>query len=438
MNSVAEQLVKKIEAKTTKVAVVGLGYVGLPFAVEKCKVGFQVIGIDVSEEKCERLNRGDNYVPDVDAEEFRDVVAKGLFRATTDFSAIKDCDVIIVAVPTPLTRNLVPDLGYVESATKSIAQNLRHGHFVSFESTTYPGTTEEVVLPILQTSGLVSEEEFFLAYSPERVDPGNRQFSTKNTCKLVGGIGPNSSYIVKSFYSITLDNVVAVSSAKIAEFAKVFENTFRSVNIALVNEMTLLCDRMGISVWEVLDAAFTKPFGIMPFYPGPGVGGHCIPLDPHYLEWKAKEYGFHTHFISLATEINRGMPSFVVAKAGRFLNSLGLSMSQANILVLGVTYKRDIDDARESPAVEIVKELLSLGARLSYHDPYVPTLIDEGIHLTSVELTKETLGAQDLVILATDHSKFVLPWILEHSNRVFDTRNATKHIREYRDKLELL
>jgi nucleotide sugar dehydrogenase len=337
-------------------------------------------------------------------------------------------DVIVIAVPTPLTRNLTPDLQYVERVTREIAKRLRPGQLVSLESTTYPGTTEEVMLPILEESGLKVEEDFFLVHSPERVDPGNRRYTTKNTTKVVGGIGPRSLEAGVHFYSQTIERVVPVSSTKAAEMVKVFENTFRAVNIALVNELAMLCDRMGLNVWEVLDAAFTKPFGIMPFYPGPGVGGHCIPIDPHYLEWKAKEYNFNTHFIALAGEINRKMPEFTVEKALRLLAQEGIPVRGAKVLVLGVAYKRDVADHRESPAIEVIRGLKRLGAEVAYHDPLIPSFQDRGLRMESVPLSEDLLASQDLVIVATDHSNFDYDGLVRWAKRVLDTRGATRHL----------
>ena len=318
-----EKLLGKIRDRSAIIGVIGLGYVGLPFAVEKAKVGFRVVGIEQNPKRAARVNAGDNYIEDIVDSELRELVSKGKFRAVTDFTTVPEMDVVVIAVPTPLTINLTPDLQYVENVTLELAKYIRPGQLISLESTTYPGTTDEIMLPILERSGLKVEQDFFLAHSPERVDPGNKRFTTKNTNKVVGGVGPESQKVAVAFYSQAIDNIVPVSSAKAAEMVKVYENTFRAVNIALVNEMLLLCDRMNLSVWEVLDAAFTKPFGIMPFYPGPGVGGHCIPLDPHYLEWKAREFNFNTHFIALAGEINRKMPEFVRQKAARELNVLG-------------------------------------------------------------------------------------------------------------------
>lgn len=424
-----DNLKEKIRTRQAVVGVVGLGYVGLPFAVEKAKVGFRVIGVDQNPARAEKVNRGENYIPDVRDEELRDLVGAGLIQADTDFRRVPEMDVIVIAVPTPLTRNLTPDLRYVVRVTEAIGERLRPGQLISLESTTYPGTTEEVMLPILQASGLEVEEDFFLVHSPERVDPGNKRYTTKNTTKVVGGVGPRSLDVGAFFYAQTIEKVVTVSSAKAAELVKVFENTFRAVNIALVNELALLCDRMGLNVWEVLDAAFTKPFGIMPFYPGPGVGGHCIPIDPHYLEWKAKEYNFNTHFIALAGEINRKMPEFVVEKALRLLAEAGIPVKGAKVLLLGVAYKKDIGDYRESPAIKVIEGLKGLGMKVQYHDPWVPRFAEGGVSMESVPLTPELLQSQDLVLITTDHSVFDYPWILEHAPRVLDTRGATRGLK---------
>jgi nucleotide sugar dehydrogenase len=432
------ELIRKIQNKSAIVGVVGLGYVGLPFAVEKAKVGFKVIGIDNNPVRAAKVNRGENYIQDVRDEELRELVSKGLLIADTGFDRVPEMDVIVICVPTPLTKNLTPDLRYVEKVTREIAARLRPGQLVSLESTTYPGTTEEVMLPILESSGLKVERDFFLVHSPERVDPGNKRYTTHNICKVVGGVGPNSLELGIAFYSQTVERVIPVSSAKVAELVKVFENTFRAVNIALVNELALLCDRMGIEVWEVLEAAFTKPFGIMPFWPGPGVGGHCIPVDPHYLEWKAKELNFNTHFIALAGEINRKMPEFVREKAHRILNQLGIAPSQAKILVLGVAYKRDINDYRGSPAIEIIRLLRADGTQVIYHDPYVPTFHDGDLAMESHPLIPELLSAQDLVIITADHTNIDYAWVVAHARHVFDTRNATRNVREHREKITLL
>jgi len=432
-----QDLLGKIRARTAAVGIVGLGYVGLPFAVEKAKVGFKVCGIDQNAERAERLNCGENYIPDVNDEELRGLVKRGLLRAVSDYASVPEMDVIVIAVPTPLSKNLNPDLQYVESVTRELARQLRPGQLISLESTTYPGTTQEIMLPILESSGLRVDRDFFLAHSPERVDPGNARYTTKNTNKVVGGVGPRSHEVAVAFYSQTIDTVVPVSSAEAAEMVKVFENTFRAVNIALVNELALLCDRMSLNVWEVLDAAFTKPFGIMPFYPGPGVGGHCIPLDPHYLEWKAREFNFNTRFIALAGEINRSMPRFVREKAHRVLNSLGVAPSRAKILLLGVSYKRDLGDFRESPAIEVIRLLEDDGAEIVYHDPFVPRFEEHGITMESVALTDELMAGIDLVIITSDHTCVDYSWVADKARHVLDTRNASRKVTN-RDKITLL
>ena len=421
-------LLEKIESTTAKVGVVGLGYVGLPFVVEKGKVGFKVLGFDRNLQRVDQVNGGESYIGDVATEELRPLVQQGLIHASTDLDLMAEQDVLVICVPTPLNKNLNPDLQYIESVTREIAKRLRPGQLVSLESTTYPGTTEEVMKPILETSGLRAGVDFFLAHSPERVDPGNHRYTTKNTNKVVGASDPASREVAVAFYRRTILNIVPVSSAAAAEMTKVFENTFRAVNIALVNELTLLCDRMDLSVWEVLDAAFTKPFGIMPFYPGPGVGGHCIPLDPHYLEWKAREYNFNTRFIALAGEINRKMPEFVVEKAMRLLSDQGKGLRGAKILALGVAYKKDIDDPRESPSAEVIHLLHLRGAQVIYHDPFVARFTEHGLHLTGVDLTVKALQEADLTLILTDHSTVDYGLVAREAPLVLDTRNATRNV----------
>ena len=421
-------LLDGIESKTTKVGVIGLGYVGLPFAVEKGKVGFQVLGFDRNQERVDLINEGKNFIGDVNDEDLAELVKTGLLSATTDMDRLGEMDVLISAVPTPLNKNLNPDLQFIEAVTRSIATRLRPGQLISLESTTYPGTTEEIMKPILESTGFKSGVNFFLAHSPERVDPGNSRYSTKNTNKVVGASDPASQTVAVAFYRKTILHVVPVSSTAAAELTKVFENTFRAVNIALVNELTLLCDRMNLNVWEVLDAAFTKPFGIMPFYPGPGVGGHCIPLDPHYLEWKAREFNFNTRFIALAGEINRHMPEFVLNKAMRLLSDHGKGLRGAKVLVLGVAYKKDIDDPRESPSAEVLQLLAARGAAVSFHDPHVAHFTEHGLDLTSVPMTAQALNEADIVIILTDHSVVDYGEVVKHSRLVFDTRNATRGV----------
>lgn len=437
-NSTKDILIKKIQDRSALVAVVGMGYVGLPFAVEKAKVGFSVIGIDRNKGRVSDINLGKNYILDVKDEELASLVASKKITATTDYSVLEEADVVIICVPTPLTKQLNPDLQYVVQTTEMIAKYLKKGQMISLESTTYPGTTEEIMLPLLRKSGLKEDEDFFLGHSPERVDPGNERYTTKNTNKVVGGIGPHSNQVCLHFYSQTIEKVVAVSNAKTAELVKVFENTFRAVNIALVNELALLCDRIDINVWEVLDAAFTKPFGIMPFYPGPGVGGHCIPLDPHYLEWKAREYNFNTHFIALAGEINRSMPEFVVRKASKILNQVSKSIRGAKILGIGVAYKKNLGDHRESPAIDILRTLKEMGAEISYHDTYVPVVKEPGFIMEGKPLGRELLETQDLVLILTDHANIDFKEVVAHSKLIFDTRNATKSVAQGREKIFLL
>ena len=432
-------LQEKIKTHTAIVGVVGLGYVGLPFAVEKAKVGFPVVGIEQNSIRVERVNTADNYIADVKDEDLKQVVSSGKLQAVVSFDRVAEMDVIVICVPTPLTKNLTPNLSYVEKVTQSIAKHLRPGQLVTLESTTYPGTTDEVMRSLLEeTSGLKQGQDFFLAHSPERVDPGNQRYTTKNTNKVVGASDPHSLEMATLFYEQTIEHVVPVSSAKAAELVKVFENTFRAVNIALVNELALLCDRMDIDVWEVLDAANTKPFGIMPFYPGPGVGGHCIPIDPHYLEWKAKEFNFETHFIALAGEINRQMPEFVREKAWRVLNNLGIAPSKAQVLVCGAAYKKNLADWRESPAIAVISHLLEDKATVSYHDPYVPEIQVFGKNFYSVDLTDETISAADLVIIATDHSQIDYVNLVQQAKAVLDTRGITRHLNCDREKVTLL
>jgi nucleotide sugar dehydrogenase len=437
--SPANELMEKFKDRTARVGVVGLGYVGLPFAVEKAKVGFRVLGFDRSGDRVDRVNAGDNYIGDVRDQELRDVVLrKGLLAATGDWDRLPEMDVIVICVPTPLTRNLTPDLQYIQAVTAELAKRLRPGQLVSLESTTYPGTTEEVMKPMLEASGLEEGRDFYLAFSPERVDPGNKRYSTRNTNQVVGAADGVSREVALAFYRQTILHVVPVSSSRAAEMVKVFENTFRAVNIALVNELAMLCDRMGMDVWEVLDAAGTKPFGILSFYPGPGVGGHCIPLDPHYLEWKAREFNFNTRFIALAGEINRRMPEFVLEKAMRLLSDRGLGLRGAKVLVLGVAYKKDVEDARESPGAEILHLLALRGAAVSYHDPLVPRFQEYGHDLASVPLTAGVLADADLVLILTDHSAVDYAFVVKHARLLLDTRFATRGVPCDRNRVVLL
>lgn len=437
-STVKQTLLNKILARTALIGVVGMGYVGLPFAVEKAKVGFRAIGVEQNPQRAQRINAGENYIADVKDEELKDLVSRGMIRSHTTFDSVSDMDVIVICVPTPLDRQLAPDLRYVISVTREIAKGLRPGQLISLESTTYPGTTEEIMLPILEETGLQVERDYFLCHSPERVDPGNRRYTTKNTNKILGGVGPESLEVGMAFYGQTIEHMVPVSSARAAELVKVYENTFRAVNIALVNELALLCDRMDLNVWEVLDAAFTKPFGIMPFYPGPGVGGHCIPLDPHYLEWKAREYNFCTRFIGLAGEINRKMPEFVREKVFRTLNKMGKALSQSTVLILGMSYKKDLGDYRDSPAVHVAELLLRDGVHILYHDPYVDKLYIRTQGFASEPLTEQLVRSADLVLITTDHSGIDYQWLVAKAQKILDTRNATKTVPNRAGKVVLL
>jgi len=426
--SLRERLKKKFVDRSALIGVAGIGYVGLPLAVEKAKVGFEVIGYDRNSVRVDQVNQGLNYIRDVHDDELARLVEAGKLRASTDFSSLRNCDAIAICVPTPLTPNLDPDISYIKAVGEQIAAQLRPGQLICLESTTYPGTTEEVLLPLLARSGLKVGEDYFLCFSPERVDPGNARYTTKNTNKVVGGVTEACVDVASCFYQQTILEVLAVSSPKVAEMCKVFENTFRSVNIALVNEMALLCDRLGISIWEVLDAAATKPFGIMRFNPGPGVGGHCIPLDPFYLAWKAREYDFHTRFIELAGEINHSMPYFVRDKVIRALNAAGRPLKGADIFIIGVAYKKDIEDWRESPAIKVMELLFKEGAAIDYHDPYVAKFVEHGKQWHSIPLSRERIERADCVLILTDHANVDYERICSSAKLVVDTRNATKNV----------
>lgn len=431
-------LKEKIDKYAAKIAVIGMGYVGLPLAVEKAKVGFNVIGIERNRQRVEMINEGRNYIGDVKDEELRELVFENKLRATDDYQVLREADIIVICVPTPLSKNRDPDISYIMSATKMIAKHLRKGQLITLESTTYPGTTTEVILPTLEASGLKVGQDFFLAFSPERVDPGNKRFTTKNTSKVVGGVTPICLEIACCFYNKTILHVVPVSSPEVAEMTKVFENTYRAVNIALVNELMFLCDKMGLNVWEVLDAAATKPFGIQIFYPGPGVGGHCIPIDPFYLTWKAREYDFFTRFIEVAGEINIEAHYHTVEKVRRALNNLQKSVCGSQILIMGVAYKKDIDDLRESPALKIIELLYNDRAEVVYHDPYIPEIkaTEEFPYaLRRVDLSETEIKNADCVLILTDHSQIDYSWVVEHARLVVDARNATKGVKSGREKI---
>jgi UDP-N-acetyl-D-glucosamine dehydrogenase len=431
-------LTDKIKNHSAVVGVIGLGYVGLPLAVLQAKNGLKVIGIDESLEKVDKVNQGHNYILDVEAEELRQVVESGLLAATTDFNALRECDVVLICVPTPLTPNKEPDITAIVKVTHHIAQQAHPDMLVVLESTTYPGTTEEVIIPALTKGDLEIGKNLFVAFSPERVDPGNRSFKTHNTFKLVGGATPACLEVAKTFYEQSIVKVFPVSSPRTAEMTKVFENVFRSVNIALVNELAVLCDRMGINVYEVIDAAATKNFGFMAFYPGPGVGGHCIPLDPYYLAWKSKEYDLHTRFIELAGEINENMPYFVLGKLQRILNEKRKCLNGAKILILGVTYKADIEDPRESPATKVMELLQKEGACLSYADPFTPSVVIDGKQYKAVDVSSEELARCDCALILTAHSAFNYDLIVQQAPLVFDTRYGTRQIQSPAKNVVLL
>ncbi len=421
----AAKLSEKIRTRTAKVGIVGLGYVGLPLGVEFARAGFTVTGIDIGETKVQQINSGKSYVLDVPTPILGPLVADGKLSATADFSAITDLDTINICVPTPLRKTKDPDMSYIDAACREIARYIHPGMLIILESTTYPGTTDEFVLPMLEKSGLTVGEDFFLCFSPERVDPGNPKYQTVNIPKVVGGITPACTELGSLFYSQALQHVVPVSSTKVAEMVKLLENTFRMINIGLVNEMALMCDRMCINVWEVIDAAATKPFGYMPFYPGPGLGGHCIPIDPFYLSWKTRQAGIEARFIELAGYINGQMPHFVVDKIQNALNEAAKPLKGSRVHVLGVAYKRDIDDLRESPALDVIHLLIKRGSQVSYSDPYIPCLKLDGLDLRS-EPAEQAAAESDCVVIITDHAKVDYKPIVERARLVVDTRNALK------------
>jgi len=430
VHSWAAELEKKILGRTARPAVVGLGYVGLPLVAELARAGFRPLGIDIDAGKVAALKSGRSYVLDVPSEVIGPLVAEGRVTVTTDFDRLRDADTIDICVPTPLRKTRDPDVSYIVAATDEIASRMGPGKLVILESTTYPGTTEELLLPRLQKTGLTVGQEFFLAFSPERVDPGNPVYTTRNIPKVVGGVTPACTRLAGLLYGTAVERVIPVSSPRVAEMVKLLENTFRSVNIGLVNEIALLSERMNINVWEVIEAAATKPFGFMPFYPGPGLGGHCIPIDPFYLSWKARLAGFEARMIELAGQINRSMPEFVVNKVRRALGEQGKAVKGARVLLLGVAYKADIDDLRESPALDILRLLAEEHAILSYHDPFVPEFALEGTAYRSVPLSPDVLRAADLVVITTSHTGVDYDLVLRESRQIVDTRNAMKGRRD--------
>jgi len=438
MSELKNELVKKLKNKTAKLGVVGLGYVGLPLSVEKAKAGYDVIGFDVQVSKVEMVNSGKNYIVDIVDSELENLVKLGRLTATTDFSFVKDVDAVSVCVPTPLDIYKQPDISYVVESFKSIAKYLHRGMLVVLESTTYPGTTEEVCKPILEESGLKCGKDFFLAFSPERVDPGNKEFKTKNTPKVVGGCTEECTEVAAMLYRSVLESeVYTVSSPAVAEMEKILENTFRNINIGLANEMAILCKKMNIDVWEVIDAAKTKPYGFMPFYPGPGLGGHCIPLDPFYLAWKAREFDYHTKLIETAGEINDYMPEFVVETVMKLLNERKKPLNGSKVLLLGVAYKNDIDDMRESPVLKVIDHLEKNGARVVFNDPFIPSFKHAGKNYTSVKWENE-IDTADIVVITTNHSCYDYEKIVEKASIIYDTRNATKDVVNNRNKINKL
>ncbi|MBE5793156.1 MAG: nucleotide sugar dehydrogenase [Clostridiales bacterium] len=432
-------LKQRILDRTVTLGVVGLGYVGLPLAVEKAKAGFKVIGFDVQDQKVAMVNEGHNYIGDVVDSDLEEIVRSGMLRATTDFASVASCDCVCIAVPTPLDAHQQPDISYVKSSTESILPHMHKDMLVVLESTTYPGTTEELLKPILESSGLKCGEDFYLAFSPERVDPGNLIYKTKNTPKVVGGITPECTDIAATLYEAVLEAPVhRVSCPAVAEMEKILENTYRNVNIGLINELAMLCDKMGINVWEVVDAAKSKPYGFQAFYPGPGLGGHCIPLDPYYLSWKAREYGFHTSMIESSMMVNDRMPEYCVDRAMAALNGHKKALNGSKVLVLGVAYKQDIDDYRESPAIRVIEHLKERGADVSFYDPFIAEYREHGVTEKGLtELTPEIVKAADLVMVTTAHTTVDYQMVADNAQLIFDTKNAMKAIQN-RDNLMVL
>ncbi len=437
--AVKNDLIAKIQAHEARVGIVGLGYVGLPLVLRFAEEHFPVLGFDVDPAKVRKLQDGESYIRHIPAKRLRVLIKEKRFEPTTDFQRLAEADCIIICVPTPLTPKKDPDLQYIENTTDAISRTLRKGQLVCLESTTYPGTTEEILLERFRATGLEAGSDYFLIFSPEREDPGNPKYSTRTIPKVVGGITPDCLEVGTKLYGQVIDRVVPVSSTRAAELVKLLENIYRCVNIALVNELKLLGDRMDIDVWEVIDAASTKPFGFTPFYPGPGLGGHCIPIDPFYLSWKAKEYDFSTRFIQLAGEVNTSIPHYVVERIGKALNDRSRSIRGSKILILGVAYKKDVDDVRESPALEIMEILQAKGALLSYSDPYIPRLHKmrayDFSHMSSLPLNEDVLKSQDLVLITTDHSSIDYQWVVDHASTIVDTRNATRRVTRGREKI---
>jgi UDP-N-acetyl-D-glucosamine dehydrogenase len=429
-----DEVIRRLQSGDVTVGVIGLGYVGLPLAVEEARSGLHVIGFDVSEATVKGVNAGLSHIKDLSNEDVSSLTRSGRLEATTDMSRLAECDAISICVPTPLSKTRDPDVSYIVSATQAVQKRLRRGQLVVLESTTYPGTTREMLLPALEAGGMKVGEDFYLCFSPERVDPGNAKWLIKNTPKVIGGVTAACTLVGRALYERFIDTVVPVSSCEVAELTKLLENTFRSVNIGLVNETAIVSDRLGVDVWEVIDAASTKPFGFMRFTPGPGLGGHCIPVDPHYLSWKMRTLNYKTRFIDLAGEINAEMPAFVVHKVREALNNQRKPVRGSRVLLLGMAYKKDISDVRESPALDVLRLLVADGAEVEYHDPYVPSVNEEGHCFESVPLTTERLAGADAAVILTDHTSFDFTWIFQNANILVDTRNATAKVPGARDR----
>jgi UDP-N-acetyl-D-glucosamine dehydrogenase len=431
-----DTLLHKIAEHSAHVSVIGLGYVGLPLAIEFARAGYRVTGIDTDPEKVAGINAGKSHIQDISHAELLQVVNRGQLSATNDFTVLSEVDTVSICVPTPLGKTKDPDISYIVAATKAICTHLHPEQLIVLESTTYPGTTDEVILPQMQATGLRLGKDFFLAFSPERIDPGNKTFHLRNTPKIIGGVTAKCTRVAKHLYQQIIETVVPLSSSRAAEMVKLLENTFRAVNIGLVNEVALMCNRLGLDVWEVIDAAASKPFGFMPFYPGPGLGGHCIPLDPHYLAWKLKTLDYRARFIELADDINTRMPHHVVTRVGDVLNEVQKSIKGSKILVLGIAYKPDTNDLRESPALEVIHLLQAKGSEVFYHDPFISEVEAPGLRYT--DLSERMLNWADCVVITTNHSMYDYRWIVEQSRLIVDTRNATQDVRKGREKIHKL
>jgi UDP-N-acetyl-D-glucosamine dehydrogenase len=431
-----QTLMRKITERSAHISVIGLGYVGLPLAIEFAHAGYRVSGIDTDPERVAGINAGHSHVQDISDTELQQVVVKGQLQATSDFTMLSAVDTVSICVPTPLGKTKDPDISYIVAATKAIREHLHAGQLIVLESTTYPGTTDEVILPQMQATGLRLGKDFFLAFSPERIDPGNKTFHLRNTPKIIGGVTAKCTRVAKHLYQQIIETVVPMSSSRAAEMVKLLENTFRAVNIGLVNEVALMCARLGIDVWEVIEAAATKPFGFMPFYPGPGLGGHCIPLDPHYLAWKLKTLDYRARFVELADDINTNMPHYVVGRVSEVLNEVRKSLKGSKVLVLGIAYKPDTNDLRESPALEVIRLLRAKGSEVFFHDPFITEVDIPGLHY--IDLNEGMLNWADCVVITTNHSVYDYHWIVAQARLVVDTRNATRDVKIDREKIHKL